>query len=266
MHPDRLPALLEARGWLDRGDRRRESVHRALLAFQKWWGLAQDGWAGPVTERVLEAPRFCALPDRLGLGGRVCKWPSPDVTWTITGRLPGFDDLTLKQVYAEAWDRWAAICGIKPSYTTNARTANVLMGSGSIDGPSGTLGWSELPCGNARQLEQRYDTKEPWGVFDANQNRAGKIDLTRVACHEIGHVIGISHLRDGALLAPTYDRRIDRPQDDDIAEAVRRYGKPERPEPEPTPAEAPQELTLRFSATVAGAVYEGESTATRKAA
>ncbi len=274
MHPDRLPALLEARGWLDRGDRRRESVHRALLQFQQWWGLLQDGWAGPVTERVLEAPRFCALPDRLELGGRVCKWPSPNVTWAITGSLPGFSDLDLKDIYAEAWARWAAVCGINPTYSTNARTANVLMGSGSIDGVSGTLAWSELPCGNPRQLEQRYDTREPWGVFDAGDNRSGKIDLVRVACHEIGHVIGLDHLRDGALLAPTYDRRIDRPQEQDIAEARKRYGAPQRPDPAPeptpgeSPSEAPETLTLAFGVKVGGWIYEGQADAqrTRKAA
>lgn len=262
MNPDRLPSLLEQRGWLDYGDRRAESVHRALMEFQRWWGLVQDGWAGPATERVLEAPRFCGLPDRLNLGGRKCRWPMLELRWAITGRLPNISDSDLKSAYAEAWEYWAEVCGVRPEYSPSSKGANVVMGSGAIDGPSGTLAWSELPCGNAKQLEQRYDTREPWRIFDGSQS--GYIDLVRVACHEIGHVIGIDHLSDGALMAPTYDRHIRKPQKADIREAQERYGEPSR-SPPPVSAELPGEIVFSVVGNVGDAYYQGEAKLKRRA-
>lgn len=188
--------------------------------------------------------RLCGVPDQLGATG-ICKWPQKRVLWCVTGRLPGLSDEELVAAYREAWSYWAAVCGIEPVYTEQASQANVLMGSGLIDGGNGTLAWSELPCSaNPRRLEQKYDTGERWVISDTPP--AGKIDLVRVAAHEIGHVIGLPHFAGGTgnLLDPTYSTRIRKPQAGDTAEARRRYGAPAGapapvPTPTPTPAPAP---------------------------
>jgi hypothetical protein len=184
---------------------------------------------------------ICAVPaDVLAIAeAQTCRWPMKRITWTVTGRLPGLSDQELIDAYAEAWKSWAAICDIQPEYTTNARTANVLMGSGRIDGPSGTLAWSELPCsaGSSSTLQQKYDTGENWIVA---ANPRGGIDIVRVAAHEVGHVLGLPHIASGNLLQPMYSTSIRRPQAGDIAEAVRRYGRPiASPTPTPTPTPTP---------------------------
>ncbi|NIQ12984.1 MAG: matrixin family metalloprotease, partial [Candidatus Dadabacteria bacterium] len=88
-------------------------------------------------------------------------------------------------------------------------------------------------------LEQKYDTTENWVVL--NHPPSNRIDIVRVACHEIGHVIGIPHIGAGNLMAPHYSQQIRDPQAGDISEAVSRYGRPlPTPEPEPTPDPTPE--------------------------
>lgn len=194
---------------------------------------------------ILDNLRLCAVPDALG-AETVCRWPNPRVTWCLTELLPGISYEDMRDAYALAWSRWAEACGLVPVYSTQARTANVLVGVGRIDGPMGVLAWSELPCGGPTQLTQRYDDGEPWVISDSPP--ANRIDLLRVACHEIGHVIGLPHIESGNLLQPTYSRAIRAPQSGDIREAVRRYGPAPtlEPKPKPTPAPAPEPKPTPF--------------------
>lgn len=228
-------ARLYALGYLTAKRPKPAQLAAALKAFQRDMGLKDDGKLGPQTRRALLDPLlgFCGVVEHIRTHEGVCKWPTPQVTWTITGSLkPRVSDGDQKAAYGMAWDYWMACCGIEAKYTTNRKTANVLMGSGPIDGSGSTLAWSHLPCGNALQLEQKYGTAETWVLSD-NPNRY-EIDLVRVAAHEIGHVIGIPHLSDnGALLAPMYNPKVRGPQASDIAEAVKRYGPPKQEPPSP---------------------------------
>lgn len=234
-----------AAGYLRTASPDTAELSQAVRAYQADHGLEPDGWVGPQTRRALLDPlsHFCGVVERMSDADRLCRWPAPRVTWTIAGRLPHVSDLDQKDAFHEAWSYWAAVCGVEPLYTANARTANVRMGAGAIDRAGSTLAWSELPCGAARQLQQKYDTHETW-VISANPARH-EIDLVRVAAHEIGHVLGIPHLAAGALMQPAYSATIRRPQPPDIHEAVRRYGLPAQqpplPEPPPSPPAPPAE-------------------------
>lgn len=207
---------------------------QALAEFREQLGLADDP---KIIERFIDAPRFCAVPDR-NAGAR-CRWDGTarplTITWTISGSLTGIDAETLKGIYTEAWSRWAKVCGIVPTYVKNGHAPMVVMGHGAIDGESGTLAWSELPCGKDQQLEQRYDTGENWFTGLGKPN-GGRTSLVAVACHEIGHVIGLDHLGEGNLLAPYYSSSVRDPQAGDIKEAQLRYGPPiTGSDPTPTP-------------------------------
>lgn len=199
--------------------------------YQEFHGLKSDGVVGPVTKRSLEEPRFCGLPDHLEArnNGSLCKWSKRQLvygflkpeTWGL-----GIEDI--RRAFRIAWDRWEAVCDIKASHVSNSQeAADVIIASGRIDGPSGTLAWSELPCGSDSPKDQKYDNQEPWVLSDDPPRH--KIDLIRVACHEIGHVIGIGHISPGNLLAPTYSASVNKPQAGDISEAVKRYGAPTSP-------------------------------------
>lgn len=198
----------------------------SVEAYQRFHGLVPDGVVGPVTRRSLDAIRFCKLPDRMELGGSVCRWGKRLLRYGFSGTLPGIEVEDMRRAFQIAWDRWTAVCDIRAEHIgTSGDPADVVIGTGPIDGGSGTLAYSELPCGSRdRQLQQKYDTGEAWVIAD--NVPAYRIDLTRVACHEIGHVIGIPHIGTGNLMAPTYSTRIHAPQPGDIAEAQARYGPP----------------------------------------
>lgn len=248
-----LTDALLRRGYLDDDSRRSPNkVEKAVAELQRLYGLNVDGWAGPQTQRVLSDPlaNFCGVPDRLPIGrkGQLCKWPHKEITWAFEGGdanlLPSLDGRDQLYAFEWAWKAWATVCGIEPAYSMNPKTANVVISAGGIDRGGGTLAWSELACGTRRdsQRRQKYDSQETW-VIKENPARQ-EIDLARVAAHEIGHVLGIAHLRRGALMQPSYDPQIRRPQTADIVEAVRRYGEPtEGPEPD-AGAELPGVLSI----------------------
>lgn len=186
----------------------------------------------------MENMLFCGVSDLMGAGSDVCKWDTKDITWTLASDLPGFTRQQLHDAYAEAWSYWAEVCDIKPRYVEDVNQAKIVMTAGYIDGPSNTLAWSEMPCGGAGQLTQRYDSGEQrWIVSEHPTNG---IDFVRVACHEIGHALGMPHIGPGNLLAPTYSTTVRKPQAGDIAEMQARYGPPQPkppvpPDPTPTP-------------------------------
>lgn len=183
---------------------------------------------------------YCALPLMQPLQEKICRWSLPEVAWTITGRLPGISDEEQLAAAAEAWGYWQAACGVQPYHVADPAVANVLMGTGRIDGSLGTLAWSEMPCGGQRQLRQKYDFERFVIAEDPPQ---GFLDIVRIMAHEIGHVLGVPHDESGAasLLAPTYNPRVRRPQAWDIRQAQLRYGKPvvSVPVPGPVPPSPP---------------------------
>ncbi len=177
---------------------------------------------------------FCAVPMFLGQSGE-CMWDKHELSYSVTTSLKGLSDDAWLAALKMAWGFWADVANIKAVYIEDAASADVLIATGAIDGPSGVLAWSEMPCGasDPDQLRQRFDSGELAWVVAENPSQ-GQLDIVRVACHEIGHVIGLPHFANGApaLLAPTYSTKIRRPQPMDIAAAQERYGPPTTP---PTP-------------------------------
>lgn len=198
---------------------------REMVEHYQWFnGLKPDGIVGPVTQALMQNPQRCGMPDLMQ--NRDCRWDRLSVTWDAQIILRQMSVQKAAQVFDAACRQWNAICGIRLQRTgvSDPARADIEARQGSgradgFDGPGGTLAWSELPCGGARQLQQRYDAQELWTPEM----------LLAVACHEIGHAIGIPHIRDGNLMAPYYNPAVTRPQAGDIAEAVRRYGEPVGP-------------------------------------
>lgn len=177
--------------------------------------------------------------------GPLAKWPgeNPDLPWhySFVGYRGAMTPAQLIAVFEKAWAYWAEHVEIRPRRVETRGEAKVWGTFAGIDGGSGVLAWSMLANNGNDPKEQRYDSGEAWN--DVNPGvPPGGIDLVRVACHEIGHVLGLDH--DGssanALLRPSYSTTIAAPTARDVQRLVGLgYKKRTAPPPPPTPDPPP---------------------------
>lgn len=228
-----VATVLHSRGWLPERTICPVKIAEAIEGLQEWAGLEQTGRIDPATLAELDAPRFCALPDLMPLNATLCKWPDGRVPYYVVHPLPG---LTLEETW-QAFDwalaLWAASAGLVPSRAASIDQARIVARVKRLDGPSGVLAQSQLPCGGISQAQQDYDSSEGWDK---------QVIARLVIAHEVGHALGLDHAPGkGSLMSPYYDASIKALQAWDVAEIQRRYGKQRfpGPAPEPTPSPAP---------------------------
>lgn len=179
---------------------------------------------------------FCGVTEKAS--GNVCKWPTPDITYSITGFVPNMTQAEYLDAVRRAFDSWEAVCGLRADEVPGTAGNLILqVGRGrrnNFDGPSGVLAWCEIPCGNVRQCQLRMDLDENW----TDKVNSPGIFVDAVLSHEIGHGIGIYHIEGPqALMNPTYSRGVSRPMPADISQGQSRYGviRPRTPTPPVTP-------------------------------
>jgi hypothetical protein len=191
--------------------------------------------------------------------GEVCICGVITTSSTILGKWPGeppidlpyhFDysgyrgNLTaadLDAVFAQAWAYWAEHVEITPRRIASRSGAKVWGTFARIDGPSNTLAWSMLANDSNSPKEQRYDAGDTWVKMNP-ERPSGGIDLVRVACHEIGHVLGLPHDSGNAnaLLRPSYSVDIPKPTARDVDRLVGLgYKRRTTPLPPPPPPDDP---------------------------
>lgn len=164
----------------------------------------------------------CCNPLR-SAGDGLARWSSPNVTYDCSALVGGLSSIlggeVVLRAYQNACESWNKVCGIKMRLSQSG--GNIVSSAGRIDGSSGTLAWSYLPgvpSGMKEQLKQLFDISERWT----------EQWLQEVACHEVGHAIGLDHSPDkNALMYPySHNGSLPVPQAWDIAEGVKRYGPP----------------------------------------
>lgn len=171
---------------------------------------------------------FCGVPENLeGVAdGGMSQWArGHEITWTIGRAIPGFSPDQSRDIIQSAFELWVAVCGVRHRYTPNS-SANVIVATQSIDGRNGVLAQAQLPQRNQRagSLGLWFDTSEVWVL--AQNPPPGKMDVLRVACHELGHSLGMGHApaQSPNLMAPSVST-IREPQPGwDIPQSVARYG------------------------------------------
>lgn len=181
--------------------------------------------------------------------GPLAKWPgsNPDLPWhyDLAGYRGPLAANDILMAFERAWAYWAEAVEIRPRMVVTRAEAKVWGTFARIDGGSGVLAWSMLANNGNDPKEQRYDNGELWNVVNPGVPPGG-IDLVRVACHEIGHVLGLDH--DGAsanaLLRPSYSTQIPKPTERDIQRLVglgykRRMVSPPPPPPPDQPDPPP---------------------------
>jgi hypothetical protein len=192
-------------------------VKQAVEQFRDFHGLQPDDKVDEQLVTQLFVPR-CGLPDFVRMDARgLCKWPMLDVTCAqrISGLQP-LDAETEKRLYQRALQNWNDVCGIRLKLVDAYDSANIYSGVGNTS--SGVLAYSYLPCGASQstRLQQVYNRATNW-----SQNL-----LLQVITHEIGHAIGLDHGPSGALMQPSANGAITKPQAWDIQQVQSRYGKP----------------------------------------
>lgn len=223
-----------------------DSFIAGIRRFQELANLEPDGDLGPKTMVAMHWPR-CSLPDLTGIATMETaesRWGKKSLTYFIHSR---DSDLS-----AQEWDaaidlgfqQWCEVADLKITRTNSQSSANFIVAIGrgrthNFDGPNGTLAWAQLPPNNNYngQLLTRFDQDETW-IVDPRQRG---ILLVNVACHEIGHLLGLHHSNvNTALMAPFYKAAITKPvHNDDVTRIVSKYGAPSSPAPTPTPIPDP---------------------------
>ena len=220
----------------------RADLEKAVKTFQRWFGLKADSVVGPKTLRAMEIPR-CGCPDvfdesnavhkqymkmQAVIEENVAKWNKKGLTYAVQSYVGGISKTSQLEIYAGAMKAWSDVCGLEIRAIGDVNRADLVLSTGSgrrhnFDGRGGTLAWAYLPNGRDNQLLMRFDLAETWIT---NPNERGVL-LFNVACHEFGHMIGLTHSKKrGALMAPYYNPSVAVPQrDDDIPRIIQKYGK-----------------------------------------
>lgn len=189
----------------------------------------------------IEQPKVCGVPDCITLDARSPRWPANEITYGLAHNMTGLGADAWAEAHRLAWGTFEQVCGLKVSYSPNYKTAQVIIEVGRIDGASGTLAYSQLADGTMRAKGQKYDSSERWSTEEGGRG----IYLPAVIRHEGGHAVGMPHLRQGAILQPTYDDALSTftAIDIDYLQNTLGYGKPKN---EPTPLPTPPEPELRI--------------------
>lgn len=187
---------------------------------------------------------YCGVTiEEYAIGGVTYAWPTAikKLRWSLNfSRLGKFSDMDFKDRATTWFKEISGCCDRHFEYTSNPRLANILYTVQRLDGASGVLADCQLPVGNVNgdtQLLCRFDDSEAW------TDEGSGILIYPVGLHETEHAMGLGHkpanVNAAALISPRYDPNIRNLQAADIAELVRRYGKPTTvtPPPPTTPIE-----------------------------
>lgn len=163
-------------------------------------------------------------------GHHSCRWvhdrprtdPRSPIVITWHARFVGLSGITEAEAlhaYRRAWLAWAAVIPITPVYISDPSQANVRADTGPLPAhyAASVAAHSQFPCDAVRHgfVDQRFDTSESWTTRL----------FYRIAMHEIGHALGLSHSPDpSALMAPIVPRAATTPTPTDIKAARMRYG------------------------------------------
>ena len=156
------------------------------------------------------------------------KWGKSHLRYYMRGR--DTRDMSVKVwdgAFRLAFDSWSEVTPIVFEQTNKSDNADILIGVGSrrrqgFGKSGGVLAWAQMPTRPDFEgtLWTMFDVAENWTLPDEGYG----IILQSVACHEIGHLLGLSHSKDENALMYPYINDALKPREDDISSIRALYG------------------------------------------
>ena len=132
--------------------------------------------------------------------------------------------------FKSAFDAWSEVSPLTFRQVGKGKEFDFVISVGSRRrekfGRSGSvLAWAQMPPSRRYDgvLLTKFDLAENW-ILPGSKDQG--IILRSVACHEIGHLLGLEHSVDPDALMYPYINNALKPRNDDIKKIQRLYGKP----------------------------------------
>lgn len=152
------------------------------------------------------------------------RWPVDRITYSVDyatakGLNPPLSDGAIQSALKQAAGWWSENLQIELVEVPAGTGAHIPIKFERIDGALGVLAEAYLANGNLQPKPLRFDNGERW---TAGPPAANLVSLPTVACHELGHSLGLDHDAPNApaVMRPSYTASIPREQERDIARAV----------------------------------------------
>ncbi|XP_043851200.1 interstitial collagenase-like [Dromiciops gliroides] len=181
-------------------------VVEKLKEMQKFFGLKVTGKPDDETLKIMKQPR-CGVPDvsQFAITEGNPKWEKKHLTYSIENYTPDLRKEDVDSAIRKAFKVWSDVSPLTFTKISEGE-ADIKISfhygdhydNSPFDGPNGILAHAFQP-GPHIGGDAHFDEDENWTKDHRNYN------LYRVAAHELGHSLGLSHSSDiGALMFPSY--------------------------------------------------------------
>ncbi|XP_004689108.1 PREDICTED: interstitial collagenase isoform X1 [Condylura cristata] len=236
-----------------------DTLAEKLKQMQEFFGLKVTGKPDVETLKMMKQPR-CGVSDmafRFKLTPGNPRWEHTHLTYRIENYTPDLPTADVDHAINKAFQLWSRVSPLTFSRVFQGQ-ADIMLSfvwgdhrdNSPFDGPNGNLAHAFQP-GPGIGGDVHFDEEERWTTDSRNYN------LYRVAAHELGHSLGLSHSTDiGALMYPNYifsgDVQLNQ---DDINGIQALYGpskNPIQPNVPQTPQVCDNKLTFDAITTIRG--------------
>ena len=184
----------------------------------------------PLLKKITkDLPPFCGVKDAAsGPFKRKSSWSKHHLTYYMHSRDSGeLSSEIWDHEFKLAFDAWSEVTPLTFSKGDSTKTSDIIIAVGGrkregFGRVGGTLAWAQLPPSKDYdgQLLTKFDLAEDWVLPGGDHG----VILRSVACHEIGHLLGLDHSSDQDALMYPYINDALKPRMDDIQKIQKLYG------------------------------------------
>ncbi|KAG8523182.1 Interstitial collagenase, partial [Galemys pyrenaicus] len=184
--------------------RSHDPLTETLKQMQEFFGLKVTGKPDAETLKKMKQPR-CGVSDVAPHFKTSSRWEHTHLTYRIENYTPDLPRADVDHAIEKAFQLWSKVSPLTFSKISQGE-ADIMISfvrgdhydNSPFYGPDGILAHAFQP-GPGIGGDIHFDEDENWTMDSRNYN------LYRVAAHELGHSLGLSHSTDiGALMYPSY--------------------------------------------------------------